>query len=94
MSNFVAIQDRYDEPIPYTARLIVELSADEKYVSINDVDLVETLARGDCLSCSLMTYFDLKPDRNINIPLDYQDKSIFEFKRNLATVLVAYISGK
>jgi hypothetical protein len=39
-------------------------------------------------------FFDLKPDRNINILFDYPDKSIFEFKRNLATVLVAYISGK
>jgi len=94
MTNFVAIEKSYAEPIAYCDRLIVELSADEKYASINDVDLVETLARGDCLSCSLMTFFDLKPDRNINIPCDYPDKSIFEFKRNLATVLVAYISGK
>ena len=56
MTNFVAIQERYDEPIAYIDRLIVELSSDEKYASINDVHLVETLARGDYLSCSLMTF--------------------------------------
>ena len=49
MTNFVDIEKSYDEPIAYNQRLIVELSADEKYASINDVDLVEVIRFGPVL---------------------------------------------